>query len=368
MTRSLRVHSFEIHGYSLPYARPVHWFDSTETEGHYVMLRLRAIDGQVGIAEAPVRPSWSGVSMRSLVAALEDLLLPALRTVDIADEEAVSRAIQRFPENSLAKMLVDNACWALRAEAAGKPLWRLWGGQARVPLSWCVTRQEPTRMAEEAALMVQRHGFHALKIKGGQGLKQDLDAVQRVRDAVGNQVSLSVDANCAYAPGEALQYVRALADAGVALVEDPCPLSPEPSFTELVSAAPLPLLVDTACASLRDARDFLDRGARALSIKAGRIGFTEARRIEGLIRTRNAAAAAGLYAESALGTWMSLQFASALTSPVTPAEMSFFLMLEEQVLAQPLSISDGHVELTEAPGVDGQVDWSLVRNRTLLAS
>lgn len=368
MTPNLRIDSFEIHCYALPYTRPVRWFDSVETEGRYVMLHLRGADGEVGIAEAPIRPTWSGVSLRSLVAVLEDLLLPALGTVNLADEQAVRTALDRFPENGLAKMLVDNACWSLRAHAARQPLWQRWGGHPSVALSWCVTRQDPPLMAEEAGRMVANHGFRALKVKGGQGLERDLDALRRIRDAVGTDVSLSVDANCAYPRGTALPYIEAIAGAGAMLAEDPCQLAPDRSFSELVEASPLPLLVDTPCASLRDASDFLRRGAQALSVKAGRIGFTESRSIEQLAQAHGASVAAGLYAESALGTLLSLQFAATLAQPVTPAEMSFFLMLDQQVLTEPLEIAHGKVCLPATSATDTLVDWERVRRFALSAS
>jgi L-alanine-DL-glutamate epimerase-like enolase superfamily enzyme len=364
----LRVASFDIHCYALPYERPVRWFDSVESEGLYVMLRVRGAHGECGIAEAPVRPSWSGVSLRSLVAALEDLLLPALQGVDAGDEDAVRAALDRFPENGLAKMLVDNACWSLRAEAAGQPLWQRWGGRPDVELSWCVTRQEPARMAEEAARMVERHGFRALKLKGGQGVERDVEALRRTRDAVGPGVALSMDANCAYRRDETPSYLAAIAGAGAMLAEDPCPLAADDWFSALVSAAPLPVLVDTPCASLRDAGDFLEHGARALSIKAGRIGFTESRRIEQLAKGRGASVAAGLYAESALGSLLSLQFAAALANPVTPAEMSFFLMLEQQVLAEPPQVVGGRVHLPATVDNERLVDWDRVRRHARTVS
>lgn len=361
MTAPLRLDRAEIHCYALPYQRPVQWFDSVETEGLYVLLRLHGTHGESGVAEAPIRPSWSGVSVRSLVAALEDLLLPALQGLDLGDPDAVRSALDRFPENGLAKMLVDNACCALRADVRQQPLWALWQGRQAVDLSWCVTRQPPLAMAREAAAMVERHGFRTLKVKGGQGLADDLVALREIRAAIGPSVALTVDANCAYPTADALGYVQALAEAGAILAEDPCPLAPDAAFSRLATQAALPLLVDTACANARDAAAFLGQGASALSIKPGRIGFTESERIRQLADAAGARVSAGMYAESALGSLLSLQFASTLTHAVTAAEISFFLLLAQQVLREPLTVTDGQVHLPHAvPGAD-LVDWDSVR-------
>src|SRR5438034_561265 len=77
------------------------------------------------------------------------------------------------------------------------------------------------------------HGVRALKIQGGQGRDTDLRTIAAVRAAVGKDVELYVDANGSYTREEALGYVRALADAGVSVAEDPCPLAPDAAYAAL---------------------------------------------------------------------------------------------------------------------------------------
>jgi L-alanine-DL-glutamate epimerase-like enolase superfamily enzyme len=356
----MRVAEWSLHFYRLPYARPVRWFNSIEDGAVLALLRLVADDGAVGIAEAPLRPTWSGVSPRSLAAVLEDLLLPATREIDIADAAAVSRQLARFPESFLAKMLIDNACWTLRAAAAGTPLWQVLGAAASVEVSWCVTRQPPEAMAREAAEIIAAHGFRALKIKGGQGIETDLAALRCIRAAVGDGIDFYVDANAAYSRDEAAHYVRMIAAEGARVAEDPCPLQPDSRFAELVAKSAIPLLVDSSCASLKDAAQYLERGAKALSVKPGRIGISEAHRIARLAREKGANVCSGMYAESALGTLISLQFSGALQAPLVPAEQSFYLMMRDQVLHEPLRIEGGCVRLPAAGGIDELVDWDKV--------
>ncbi len=353
----MRIAEWSLHFYRLAYARPVRWFNSTEDEATLVLLRIVGDDGSAGVAEAPLKPTWSGASPRSIAAVLEDLLLPAVREVDAADASAVSRQLARFPENYLAKMLVDNACWTLRAAAAAKPLWHLLEGEQTVEVSWCVTRQPPDAMAREAAQMTDRHGFRALKIKGGQGLETDLAALRQIRAAVGSGIDFYVDANGAYARAEAAAYVRAIAGEGAKVAEDPCQLQPDAQFAELLAQSPIPVLVDSGCASLKDAVQFLERGATALSVKPGRIGITEAGRIVELAAQKGAAVCSGMYAESALGTLISLQLSGALREALVPAEQSFYLMMREQVLREPLDIEAGRVRLPEASDIAALIDW-----------
>jgi L-Ala-D/L-Glu epimerase / N-acetyl-D-glutamate racemase len=297
----MRLADYRLHVYHLRYARPVRWSNIVEDAAPFVLLRLTSDSGAVGVAEITVKPTWCGVTANSLIAAIEGIFAPMLKGLDVSEPAKIRAALDIVPENQAAKALIDNACWDLHAAHHGRPLWQAWNGQQRIPLSWAVTRQEPRVMAAEAAQMVGRYGFRTLKVKGGQGVEVDVAGMREIRAAVGEAVRLYVDANGAYPVGEALHYARAMADTGAMAVEDPCPLAPDTRFQQLQRESPIPILVDFGCTWLRDAGLFLERGARALSIKPGRFGLTHARAMQELARKNGSDAVVGLMGESALG-------------------------------------------------------------------
>jgi L-alanine-DL-glutamate epimerase-like enolase superfamily enzyme len=356
----MRLAGHSLHCYRLRYERPVRWSDLVEEAAPFVLLRLTGDSGAVGVAEITVKPTWCGVSARSLVAAVEDVLLPLVAAMDLDDPTAVRTALERIPENHAAKTLIDNACWDLHAAARGRALWQLWEGKRRVELSWALTRQVPSLMAAEAAAMVARHGFRTLKVKGGQGIDVDLAGMHEIRSAVGQGVSLYVDANGAYPAEQALDYICAMADAGAVMVEDPCALAPDAWFRKLQQDSPLPLLVDFGCTSLRDAGLFIEREARALSIKPGRFGFSHARAMQNLALRSGCAPVVGLMGESVLGTLAALQFAAAVPRPVLPAELTWFLAMTEQITTMTPEIVDGAVDLPDCASLGSLVDWGTV--------
>ena len=359
---SVELANWSLHFYTLPYRREIVWANAVEKAGSFALLVLEGDNGIKGVAEGTLKATWSGVSPRSLAAAFEDYLMPRLSGVDISSPVAVAKALAGIPENRLAKGMLDSAAWVLHAATVGQPLWKLWGGVPEIDLTWAVTRQPPLVMAREAAQMCGQYGFRTLKVKGGQGLDSDLLALREIRAAVGAGVALYVDANSAYTREEAGRYVDAIADAGAVVAEDPCPLWPDAQFTALQSGASVPVLVDRNCTSVQDAQAFIDNGAIALSTKPGRIGPSEARAINILAAAHGAKVAIGLYAESALGTLISLQHASALPPAQTlvAAEQTFFLEMEDQVLAQALEISEGRVRLPGTAEVSLLVDLDKV--------
>jgi L-alanine-DL-glutamate epimerase-like enolase superfamily enzyme len=360
----VKLVDWSLHFYELPYAREVVWANAVESAGLYALLRLTDESGAQGVAEGTIKATWSGVSVRSLAAALEDFLIPKILGVECDGPAAVMKRIDGVPENRLAKAMIDNAVWQIDACHLGNPLWKLWGGTASVDLTWAITRQAPAAMAAEAESVCARYGFRTLKVKGGQRLDIDLDALRQIRAAVGDAVTLYVDANSAYKRTEALSYTLAIRDAGVTVSEDPSPLKPDGMFSELQAAAGIPILVDRTCTSALDAAHYLEKGATALSTKAGRIGFSEAREISMLAAAKGAKVALGLYAESALGTLISLQYGSAIAPDLrlVAAEQTFYLGIVEQVVTEMPAVKDGRIELPAIADYSRLVDWDRVKH------
>jgi len=210
-------------------------------------------------------------------------------------------------------------------------------------------------MAAEAAQYCARYGFRTLKVKGGQGMDTDLRALAEIRRAVPG-VALYVDANAAYARAEAAEYVRRLAEAGATVAEDPSPLVPDGQFEALQRGSPIPILVDGSCTTVRDAELYLARGAKAISLKPGRVGLAESLKIGKLVRAAGAATALGIYAESALGTLINAQLPATMA-----AEQTFFLTMPAQVVARTPEIRGGRLRLPDEPDLSSCVDWQAVQ-------
>jgi L-alanine-DL-glutamate epimerase-like enolase superfamily enzyme len=355
----VRITAHSIHPYSLRYRRTVTWSDVSEEAAIFMMLRLCDENGRDGVGEVAIKPTWVGASVRTLTAAIEDMFAPLLRAAFAHPAELRTR-LDRIPENLVAKTLIDLACWDLYAASQAQPK-----GSERVPVSipvsWALTRQPPAAMAEEAVRMRDTHGFKTLKVKGGQGMDVDQAALREIRSALGDGTRLYVDANGAYAPSEAEAYVKMLADAGVFAAEDPCSFTPDKSFRALQKASPIPLLVDFNCASPRDAALFADQGLQALSVKPGRFGMTWARKMAQDGASNGVSIAVGLMGESIAGTLPGLQFASTVSSSEWPAELTWFLEMQESVVRVPLEVADGCIAIPHFKNVAETVDWDAVR-------
>ncbi len=117
-----------------------------------------------------------------------------------------------------------------RARAAETPLYRTLDGGAdtasveRVPVNATLEAETTPEEAATRASEAVSAGFGCLTVKvGTRGVESDIERVRAVRNAVGDGVTLRVDANGAWTRQDARQAVDALAALGVAYVEQPLP-------------------------------------------------------------------------------------------------------------------------------------------------
>jgi L-alanine-DL-glutamate epimerase-like enolase superfamily enzyme len=327
-----------------------------------VLLVLRSESGLSGVAETPVRLRWNSASIRSFLATLEDVVLPVISGIDLIDPEAVAGRLAMIREHPLAKSLVDVACWDLRAQHAGMPLWRFLGASSGlVAVSFTVTRNEPKIMASEAASIVDRFGITALKVKTGQGFEVDRAVLSEIRSAVGSSVRLFADSNGAHPVDQVYAMSDMLADLEVSYFEDPCPLLPTRQFRDIKASCALPILVDNGCRSARDARLFVEAGAEALSVKIMKTGITESAIIGTEANRAGIEVSVGISASSDLGAIPALALANSLPGEARsiPCEETFFITAGGY-LHEPLRVTAGCVELPNHAGLEGLIDWRKV--------
>lgn len=209
---------------------PVALSDSTHgtmSDFELVTVRLRDGDGAEGLGYT-YTVGTGGAAVRALI---ERDLRPVVVGADPGRIEALWRAMWwrahyggRGGLVSLAVSAVDIALWDLAARRGGMPLWRLLGGhEPRVPcyaggidLDFSLDRllrQTDDNLAR---------GFRAIKMKVGRArLAEDVERVRAMRQHLGDDVPLMVDANMRWTTDEAIRAARALAGLDVFWLEEP---------------------------------------------------------------------------------------------------------------------------------------------------
>ncbi len=261
---------------TVPRSDAIQSFDSQETP----IVRITDADGAVGVGYTYT----IGTGGSSIAALLKDHLLPSLVGREASEIGAIWRDLFRSIHAltvgavaSLALAAIDTALWDLACVRAQLPLHVAAGGSQRaVPVystegGWL---HLPKEALVDDALQVRASGFHGTKIKVGKPTSHDdVDRLAAVRDAVGQEWSIMVDANQAFRVDEALRRAAAFRDLDLAWFEEPLEADDVAGHRTLAESTSIPIAVGESIYSLRQFREYMSaRAASVIQVDVARIG------------------------------------------------------------------------------------------------
>ena len=254
---------------------------------------------------------------------------------------------------------VDSALWDIQGQKLGAPIVELLGGafRDRVPVYVSGVRGNSIEEMAETARGHISEGFRALKMFLGFGIEEDLRLVKGIRDAVGPEVRLMVDALWNYDTPTALQLGRHLERLGVFWFETPT--SPEDIEGHAEIARALDMFVaagETETTRYQFLNWFQARGLDIAQPDVGRCGITEARKIADLAETFNIPIAlhAGICLPPSISA--SIHMAMSIPNLIYQEYQPLMLELSNRFVKQPIICEDGHFLLPEGPGLGIEMD------------
>jgi L-alanine-DL-glutamate epimerase-like enolase superfamily enzyme len=149
-----------------------------------------------------------------------------------------------FSGCAMAMSGIDQALWDIRGKAAGWPLYRLLGGSSRPVPAYAggvsLGYQAPQSLVEEARPHVEM-GYKAVKLRLGDSPARDIERVEKVRQAFGDELEILTDANAAYRLSDARRVMPALEANRVGWLEEPFPAHDYRSYREAKGFSRTPL-------------------------------------------------------------------------------------------------------------------------------
>ncbi len=251
----------------IPLARPFKTALRTVERVEDIVVRVTAENGMVGYGEAPPTAVITGDTKGSVLAAIHQHIAPAVTGMDIlALDEVLERMDRSIKGNTSAKAAVDMALYDLWGKVLGQPLWRLLGGyRPSFETDLTISVGPIPRMVEDSLAAVG-DGYRILKVKVGKEGLADLPRIAAIREAVGPDISIRVDANQGWTVKDAIRVITAMEDKGlsVELVEQPVPAHDLEGMAKITQAVYTPILADESVFSPLDALEIIRRGAADL--------------------------------------------------------------------------------------------------------
>jgi muconate cycloisomerase len=366
----------------LPTRREHKWTGLTEVIGRYLLVRMTDSDGRVGWGEAPALKDWGGEFGRyfgesTLIskAVIENYLAPALVGVDLGNfaemHARMDAAIKGYPYS---KAALDFAAYDVTGKWLGVPVHMLLGGRVRSHVA--VTHSIgliPIAEAEKEVAKVAAEGIKTIKIKIGVDPKRDIEIVRVIRNAVGDEVELCVDANEGYStPGEAIATVRAMDKYRLKYVEQP--VMGIERIAEVARAIDPPVMADESAWNAHDVIQISEhRAAQIVSIyttKPG--GLYKAMEVAAVCRAAGIICNVNGSVETGVGNLANIHLAAAAPAatlscvvPVsTPAEWQTGqvggIYYRDDLITAPMKLVNGTIEVPTAPGMGIDVDLAKI--------
>jgi muconate cycloisomerase len=265
----VKITGVEIFNVALPFRRLHKMAFPAASIGNYVIVRVQTDDGVEGLGEATVLKEWGGdygryfgESPQLTVAVIQSVLGPALLGHDpFAIEQAhrkMDRAIKGYP---YAKTALDEALFDLKGKALGVPVYELLGGLFRqeVPIAHSLGWMEYGDAAAEAVAAVAE-GIKTIKVKVGQSAEYDVQIVREIRQAVGADVDIVVDANQGWpTPKYAIAILRQMEEVGIRYAEQP--VEGLARMAQVTRSVDVPIMADESAWTPQDVLEIIERGA-----------------------------------------------------------------------------------------------------------
>jgi muconate cycloisomerase len=329
----------------------------------FAILRVHTDEGIVGLGEVSCTPGWSGEDHVTACHLIRTYLEPVLVGSDPFDIGRLATLMaSRLANNPFTRAGVEMALWDILGRAANLPLYQLWGGGHRdsVPTKFSVSGREPKEAARIASWAVEQ-GFTAMKVKVGGDLRADVARVEAVREAVGPDTLLGVDANGGWSPWVAAQAVDRLSDFDIAFVEQPLARGRIGAMAAVRGRTSIPILADESVETSLDALDLIRADAvDAVSIYVGKgAGLSMAREIMALAAAAGLGATIGSNGELGIATAAMTHLGMVLPKGAPeslPCDILSVFMYEDMLVREPLDIVAGRATPSSAPGLGVEVD------------
>lgn len=337
------------------------------THAENVIVIIKTNKDISGVGECSPFMTINGESMDTCIVVGQYLaeILKGKNPLDIAE---CSRAMNSvIYANSSIKSAFDMALYDIAARQANMPLYLFLGGQNNKILvtDYTISFDTPLKMAADA-IKIKANGFQVIKVKLGGTKEQDIERIRSIREAVGMDIPVRIDANQGWNKETALDILFALKEFNIQHCEEPIPRWDFMNLPSIKKQSPIPIMADESCSDEHDAQRLLDIDAcDYFNVKLGKsAGIYGAKKIIALAEENNIKIQIGGFLESRLGFTAAAHLA--LTSDVIiHCDFDTPLMFEEDPVAGGITYNNsGEISVPESPGLGGTFNENYLSSLT----
>lgn len=292
---------------------PVHVAFGVITGFDTLIIKVETDEGITGYGEAGPLEYVTGESIETceVVGALLKEKLLGMDPIAIAEIHKVMD--QTIAGNTSIKAAYDIAMYDIAAKRMGVPLYKYLGGTDPVLTSDVTISMNPVEKMVEDCLKWKDRGFNILKIKLGEDAESDLARMTAIRKAVGEEITLRVDANQGWNVKDSIWIEEQFRKLHIELIEQPVRDSDYEGMARITAASQIPIAADESCHTSEDALKLI-RGTAcdAINIKLMKCGgIYDALKINAISEAAHQYCMIGCMGESLIANTAAMHLAAA---------------------------------------------------------
>lgn len=351
----MRIDKIELKHISIPLKKTFKTALRTVDSAENTVVLVHTDDGLTGFGEAPPTKAITGEDNESIRAAINEYIIPALTGQDMSDMDVLQQKLHgAVSGNNSAKAAVDMALYDLYTRQLGKPLYQYLGGyRNKVETDITISINEPEEMEADAAAAAEQ-GFSALKLKVGIDAGKDVQRVKCIRNAVGKDMKIRLDANQGWEVDEAIRTIRTLEDLDldIELVEQPVKARDFAGLKKVKDNVNTIIMADESMFTAQDARELLEmQAADLLNIKLMKCGgIYKALQIVEIAEEYGVECMLGSMVESKISLTAAAHLAAAKKS-ITRVDLDAAILLKEDPVIGGFHKNIPWFSLDDSPGL-----------------
>lgn len=324
----------------------------------YVVVVISTDEGIEGLGEVSMLWDGTGHTQKSFIDG------PFKERLVGQDPMQISLCLQRMDllveQAWPARAGIEMALYDIVGKALNVPAYQLLGGKVRdsVVLSHSIMIDTPEEMAATAAKYVE-DGFRCVKVKVGLDADHDVKAVAAIRQAVGDEILLRVDANMGWRTAkEAIRNIKRLEPYAIHSVEQPLPRADLAEIRLVRTSVDTPIMLDESVWGPHDAWEILRSGAAdILNVYVAESGgLSNSALIFRMAETAGIPCVIGAMPELGIGTAAAVHLGVAMTNLHDPCDACGSIYQVTDIVNERFEVCNGEIRPPDGPGLGVTLD------------
>jgi L-Ala-D/L-Glu epimerase / N-acetyl-D-glutamate racemase len=301
--KKLQIKSIGIHKLMIPLKEPFVISLGAQYDAESIIVVIKT-DNHIGFGECSPYMSINGESLDTCFI-VGQCLAKVLKGKDALDIKECIRDMDKtiYGNNSI-KSAFDMALYDIASQHAGVPLYKYLGGKNNKTLvtDYTVSLGDAKKMAQDAA-KYKAEGFPVIKVKLGESTAKDAERIHLIREAVGYEIPLRIDANQGWDIRTAIDTLIELERYDIQHCEEPIARWNFMRLKKVRKKSPIPIMADESCCDHHDAERLINlKACDMINIKLGKSGgIYDALKIISLAEKAKMKMQVGAFMESRLG-------------------------------------------------------------------